>query len=82
MAGLSTDAILTLLQEVAADLITSRFRSLAEHQVMEKNPGGNPYNTGLIIDDQGELKLYYRKYHPWVPVEPWVTVARCQAPSL
>jgi len=39
--------------------------------IMEKNPGGNPYNTGLIIDDQGELKLYYRKYHPWVPVEPW-----------
>ncbi|MFN3887045.1 MAG: formamidase [Aquabacterium sp.] len=39
--------------------------------IMEKNPGGNPYNTGLVIDDQGELKLYYRKYHPWVPVEPW-----------
>ena len=39
--------------------------------IMEKNAGGNPYNTGLIIDDQGELQLYYRKYHPWVPVEPW-----------
>ena len=39
--------------------------------IMEKNPHGNPYNTGLIIDDQGELQLYYRKYHPWVPVEPW-----------
>ena len=32
---------------------------------------GNPYNTGIIIDDQGVLKLYYRKLHPWVPVEPW-----------
>jgi formamidase len=39
--------------------------------IMEKNPGGMPYNTGLIIDDQGALQLYYRKYHPWVPVEPW-----------
>lgn len=39
--------------------------------IMEFNPGGNPYNTGLIFDDQGALKLYYRKLHPWVPVEPW-----------
>jgi formamidase len=39
--------------------------------IMERNPGGNPYNSGLIIDDQGDLQLYYRKLHPWVPVEPW-----------
>ena len=39
--------------------------------IMEKNPGGNPYNSGLVIDDKGEVKLYYRKLHPWVPVEPW-----------
>src|SRR5260221_7121534 len=39
--------------------------------IMELNPGGNPYNTGLVIDDRGEVKLYYRKLHPWVPVEPW-----------
>jgi formamidase len=39
--------------------------------IMELNPGGNPYNSGIIIDDRGELKLYYRKLHPWVPVEPW-----------
>ena len=39
--------------------------------IMEKNPNGNPYNTGLIIDDKGELKLYYRKFHPWIPVEAW-----------
>ena len=39
--------------------------------IMEHNPGGNPYNSGIVIDDQGELKLYYRKLHPWVPVEPW-----------
>jgi formamidase len=39
--------------------------------IMEYNPGGNPFNSGLIIDDRGVLKLYYRKMHPWVPVEPW-----------
>jgi formamidase len=39
--------------------------------IMEANPGGNPYNVGIIIDDTGELQLYYRKLHPWVPVEPW-----------
>ena len=39
--------------------------------IMELNPGGMPYNSGLIIDDTGEIQLYYRKMHPWVPVEPW-----------
>lgn len=39
--------------------------------IMELNPGGMPYNTGLIIDDTGEIRLNYRKLHPWVPVEPW-----------
>ncbi|RXF70892.1 formamidase [Hansschlegelia zhihuaiae] len=39
--------------------------------IMELNPGGMPYNTGLIIDDQGEIRLNYRKMHPWTPVEPW-----------
>ena len=27
--------------------------------IMEKNPDGNPYNSN-IVDDRGELKLYYR----------------------
>ena len=39
--------------------------------IMEYNPHGYPYNVGLIIDNTGEIKLYYRKMHPWVPVEPW-----------
>ncbi len=39
--------------------------------LMEYNPNGNPYNSGIILDDKGELQLYYRKLHPWVPVEPW-----------
>ena len=39
--------------------------------IMELNLEGNPYNSGIIIDDKGEIQLYYRKMHPWVPVEPW-----------
>ena len=39
--------------------------------IMELNPGRNPYNTGLVIDDTGEIRLNYRRLHPWVPVEPW-----------
>ncbi|MGA7802960.1 MAG: formamidase [Gammaproteobacteria bacterium] len=39
--------------------------------IMEYNPDGNPYNTGLIIDSTGDIRLKYRKLHPWVPVEPW-----------
>ncbi|MEO7549225.1 MAG: formamidase [Ramlibacter sp.] len=53
--------------------------------IMEANPGGNPYNTGLIIDDTGVLRLYYRKLHPWVPVEPWepgnVGIPVCDGPN-
>lgn len=39
--------------------------------IMEHNPDGNPFNTGVIIDNHGEVRLFYRKLHPWVPVEPW-----------
>jgi formamidase len=53
--------------------------------IMEFNPEGNPYNSGLIIDDQGVIKLYYRKLHPWVPVEPWepgdLGVPVCEGPN-
>ncbi|MBW4025412.1 MAG: formamidase [Proteobacteria bacterium] len=53
--------------------------------IMEANPHGNPYNVGLILDDAGETRLYYRKLHPWVPVEPWepgdVGVPVCDGPN-
>ena len=75
--GLSMDtnpAILCTLDgpEVAAFKKACRDNAIwGCFSIMEANPGGNPYNSGLIIDDQGVLKLYYRKLHPWVPVEPW-----------
>jgi formamidase len=53
--------------------------------IMEFNPHGNPYNSGVIIDDAGELKLYYRKMHPWTPVEPWepgdIGIPVCDGPK-
>lgn len=39
--------------------------------LMERNPSGAPFNSGIIVDDRGEVVLYYRKMHPWVPFEPW-----------
>jgi formamidase len=53
--------------------------------IMEFNPNGNPYNSGLIINDAGAIKLYYRKMHPWVPVEPWepgnIGIPVCDGPN-
>ena len=53
--------------------------------IMEYNPHGNPFNSGIIFDDQGALKLYYRKLHPWVPVEPWepgdLGIPVCEGPN-
>ena len=53
--------------------------------IMERNPDGNPYNSGIIVDDRGNLALYYRKLHPWVPVEPWapgdIGIPVCEGPN-
>jgi formamidase len=53
--------------------------------IMEHNPDGMPYNTGVIIDDNGEQRLLYRKLHPWVPVEPWepgdLGIPVCEGPN-
>lgn len=42
--------------------------------IMEKNdisPDAQPWNVGITIDSSGQVVNYYRKMHPWVPVEPW-----------
>jgi len=41
--------------------------------IMEKNEldTAHPWNSGITINDKGEMVDYYRKMHPWIPVEPW-----------
>jgi formamidase len=75
--GLSMDTNPAIMCSLDGPEVAAFKAACREHRIwgcfsiMEHNPGGNPYNSGLIIDDTGELKLYYRKLHPWVPVEPW-----------
>ena len=75
--GLSMDTNPAIMCSLDGPEVAAFKAACREHRIwgcfsiMEHNPGGNPYNSGIIIDDTGELKLYYRKLHPWVPVEPW-----------
>ncbi|MGZ5196068.1 MAG: formamidase [Ramlibacter sp.] len=75
--GLSMDTNPQIMCSLDGPEVAAFKRACVEHRIwgcfsiMEANPGGNPYNSGLVIDDTGAIKLYYRKLHPWVPVEPW-----------
>ena len=75
--GLSMDTRDEVLCSLDGPEVTLMRRACAENRVwgcfsiMECNPGANPWNSGLLVDDTGEIRLYYRKMHPWVPVEPW-----------
>jgi formamidase len=75
--GLSMDTNPALMCSVDGPEVAAFRTACREHAIwgcfslMEKNPRGNPYNSGIILDDRGELRLYYRKLHPWAPVEPW-----------
>lgn len=53
MPPLETDEVLVLLQQVAAELISPRFRALTEGQVMEKNPG----DLVTVADREAELAI-------------------------
>ncbi len=75
--GLSMDTNPAIMCRLDGPEVAAFKAACREHRIwgcfsiMEQNPGGNPWNSGIVIDDTGELKLYYRKLHPWVPVEPW-----------
>lgn len=89
--GLSMDTNPEIMCRMDGPEVAAFKRACVEHQIwgcfsiMEHNPSGNPYNTGIVIDDAGEVQLYYRKLHPWVPVEPWepgnVGVPVCTGPK-
>lgn len=75
--GLSMDTRDEVLCDLDGLEVALMRRACVEHRVwgcfslMERNPGANPWNSGIIVDDTGEIRLYYRKMHPWVPMEPW-----------
>ena len=89
--GLSMNIDPALMVSIDGPEVTAFRKACADHHIwgcfsiMEKNPRGNPFNTGIIIDDRGELQLYYRKLHPWVPVEPWepgdLGIPVCKGPN-
>ncbi len=50
---MDTDAVLTLIQEVAAEFINPRFQSLAAEQVIEKGPG----DLVTVADREAEVSI-------------------------
>ena len=89
--GLSMDTNPEIMCRLEGPEVAAFKAACVEHKIwgcfsiMEYNPDGNPYNTGLVIDDTGKIVLYYRKLHPWIPVEPWepgnVGIPVCEGPK-
>lgn len=89
--GLSMSTARELMVTLDGPEVASFKAACVQHKIwgcfsiMEFNPHGNPYNTGIIIDDTGEIRLYYRKLHPWVPVEAWepgnMGIPVCEGPN-
>ncbi|MEV7132639.1 carbon-nitrogen hydrolase family protein [Arthrobacter sp. NPDC093128] len=55
------------LRQLAADLGIW----LVPGSVCERGPGGQLFNTQLVLSPDGELAGYYRKVFPWRPFEPY-----------
>lgn len=50
---MESDAVLTMMREVAAEVITPRFRSLSDAEIMEKNPG----DLVTVADHEAEVLI-------------------------
>jgi fructose-1,6-bisphosphatase/inositol monophosphatase family enzyme len=53
VVSVDTDAVLTLLQDVADEVINPRFRDLASDEVAEKNPG----DLVTVADHEAEAMI-------------------------
>jgi fructose-1,6-bisphosphatase/inositol monophosphatase family enzyme len=59
--GLTTGEVLRLLQDVAAEVITPRFRSLSGDQITEKNPG----DLVTVADREAEVRITAALQHAY-----------------
>src|SRR5438552_16743134 len=63
--GLSMDTNPAIMCSLDGPEVAAFKQACAEQKIwgcfsiMEHNPGANPFNSGIIIDDTGELRLYY-----------------------
>src|SRR3712207_3353731 len=53
VARVDTDAVLTMLKEVAEEVVNPRFRALAKAEISEKNPG----DLVTIADREAEVRI-------------------------
>mmetsp|Transcript_26985 Transcript_26985/g.41384 ORF Transcript_26985/g.41384 Transcript_26985/m.41384 type:complete len:334 (-) Transcript_26985:45-1046(-) len=79
LQGLSMDTSDEILCDRDGPEMQAFAKACVDHKIwgcfsiMERNPDApdSPFNVGIIINSEGKEVLYYRKLHPWVPVEPW-----------
>lgn len=75
--GRFTDELSKIASDYNVWLVVSIIEKHADQERM-------PYNGMLIIDNNGDIALKYRKVNPWIPKEPWTpgeSVPVCDGPK-